>query len=526
MNSHKKHSQLRLLSCIPKGLVSTEAAREMLAASTEIPTNEIEDRLKVEAWPYTETEFLTEQGVDVSTSANTALRKARDAANAALSGHLGRPLERKEIRRIFPALKKLREALKDPEVSEEQSWFGWETLMQACESLALTPALTKTVLTFVTHAVVDGLGAKGPKSDKYFDKQGSWGGPAPHVQAANAAMYLYSLYPSAVTKQAVLQASSDTFKPARAQVAQLLLRLRADASLMWRLAGNIATSETSSGVVERFVGASLGWLFNLDASNARSLLLTVNQRASRHHWLKVREQCETLFLWRALLGEQEGNAVVASVLSQRTKRPDAVRKLLFHLRSHMRSPELQDASVNLIDKISGHFMADYARVTRGENQTTPEFQEATGKNLVDLASELYFALDAHRLSAVRTAQPTQEDLVLFDKLYSTLNRFSALGIPSAVHRLLETLEFFANSRPDGVFDLAVAYIDAGAVQGFQYEYMGAQIAVRLMEQFLATQRAVIESTRQRREAFVRVLNTFALWPEALRLIYRFEEAFR
>jgi len=69
---------------------------------------------------------------------------------------------------------------------------------------------------------------------------------------------------------------------------------------------------------------------------------------------------------------------------------------------------------------------------------------------------------------------------------------------------------------------------AGKAGGYQYDPLGADLIVRLMERYLAEHRFVLRANLECRRVLLEILDTFvqAGWPSARRLTYRMEEIFR
>jgi len=520
--------QVRLLRCAPSDLVATPRARAFLKEHETAPTSEPEQRITTDVISFTEADFLRERGVNVESKANADLRTARDALNAYVMTGRGQPIDGASMPQTLVALRRLRHALKSSGLNKDQAWFGWDVLMEACERFAVTKALPNSVFRLVQTCIIECLRFPGPTWDDNFDQHGSYGGPAPHVPAASAAMYLYANNPKRTSPDLIKLAAADSSRPARARVAHLLAFIQAgDADLMWRIAESFARHDRSAGVAQA-IASSLGRLIWLNPDRGSKLLWTLYQRSVKRDWKAARDACESLFLWRYLVGDRKAAKVVDSTLNGRRERVDEIKKMLFALRSYVRSEDagLRSSAVSLIERAASLFASDYAEVVRDESSATIETAHPVFTNLVEFATELYFASGAYVGAGGVETEPTPEEVAFFDAIYPTLQRVRDVGIPAAVHKLLEMLEHFIDVRPERVYDLVVDLIKAGSTQQFQYEYMGAEIAVRIMEDYLSAHRNVIESTKSRREAFLKTLDLFALWPNAVRIIYRFDEAFR
>jgi hypothetical protein len=526
----------RLLHAIPIELAATESARQAIAA---LPAPE-ERRQAIEAFtlPYGEREFLEERGVNLDQPENARCRDARDRVTPFVTQNRGQRPSRDAIAGVLPTLQLLRVALGDPAVHEDVARVGWETLAQACELLAPVPDLPPDVVVFVRQAIVDALATDPGDFDSNFDEHSSWGSPAPHVPAATAAMYLYPEHSSPDSADAVRRASSSPFRPARAQVASLLLRLyRVEPDVMWDLAKRNAFEEPSPGVVHAFVARSLGHLFMLNAQDAMSYLGAVAERAAQGGptWQKVLSSTQSLYVWRYLCGEMAAEPAVSDLLNRRNEATDAIRSMLFDLRRFVREGDASSIivrrSVMLLETCAELFSDDLAQIdtiARERQLTEDEIGRAksVSANLHELASELYFASGAYSRPDNPKAKPDAADLHFLTDIIPMLQRLTPVGMPGVVHKLLELIEFFVDDRAAELFPIVTSLIQAGAKKQYQYEHMGAELAVGLIERYMVSYRDVVESSEENRRALIRALDVFASWPNAVTLVYDFDELFR
>jgi hypothetical protein len=534
----KKNVRFRnqLLRAIPLELAATDRTRQAIAAlpALEDRRQTTEDFTAV----YGEREFLEERGVDLDQSENARCREARDRVTPFVTLYRGQRPPVDAVEGILPLLRSLRIALSDSAVHKEQARVGWDTLAQACELLAPVADLPSEVVTFVRLAIVEALATDAGDFDSNFDEHLSWGSPAPHVPAATAAMYLFPEHPDAASTEAVRRAAASRFRPARAQVASLLLRLyKTEPNLMWELASQSALEESSPGVVQAFVARSLGRLFALDAEQSMKFLSAASERAREGGptWQKVLSAAQSLFVWRYLCGEVAAEPAVSALLDGRNEGTDAIRSMLFDLRRFVREDDASSVvvrrSVALLETCADLFTDDLAKleVTAQERQLTETEVarvRAVSTNLHELASELYFASSAYSRPDNPKSRPDSRDLRFLADIMPTLRRLITVGMPGVVHKLLELVEFFVDDRADELFPIVTGLIQAGARNQYQYEPMGAELAVGLIERYMVSYRDVVESSDQNRRALIHALDVFASWPKAVRLVYDFDELFR
>jgi hypothetical protein len=95
------------------------------------------------------------------------------------------------------------------------------------------------------------------------------------------------------------------------------------------------------------------------------------------------------------------------------------------------------------------------------------------------------------------------------------------------HYLIQTLESFVAIDPSGVFALIARSVRASEKGGYTLESMGADLVVRIVEQYLAEHREVF-ADQARLSDLMDCLDAFvrAGWPAAQALTFRLGEIWR
>jgi hypothetical protein len=150
--------------------------------------------------------------------------------------------------------------------------------------------------------------------------------------------------------------------------------------------------------------------------------------------------------------------------------------------------------------------------------------------LDNVAALLYFASAAHDTgSDPDEAKPTPEQQQRFyHEGGPVIDLLVGVGYPSITHHLLETLEAFVSHDPRSTFLRMAHAVQAGELGGYQFESMGADLVVKLVERYLAEYRRLVQEDVECRDALLNVIDIFvrAGWPSAHRLTYRLEDVFR
>ena len=77
--------------------------------------------------------------------------------------------------------------------------------------------------------------------------------------------------------------------------------------------------------------------------------------------------------------------------------------------------------------------------------------------------------------------PTAAQRRFYDEAGSLADRLATAGYPSCAHHLLETLEFFVDVDPRGVFLRIAATIRRGQRWGYQYDVLAPAVFVCITE---------------------------------------------
>jgi hypothetical protein len=557
----------RLLGCLsPESVVTEQAVRRLatIARQGGHPPNEPLVQISpVSMTPYSETQYLADQGVPVEAECNRRVEELSRPVRQFVSSHLNSTPTAEEAEAILASLRELHEGLqtaKNDGVHPEQENQAWGHLAGACETIARIEALS----------CVEGVGAlaKGilleasshpiplpkPELNSQFDEHPSWGGPSARISAA-AGLALMAHDPNCAGQSvlaAVERLSADPVPAVRFQVAtRLPLLYHTAPEVMWRILDNMCREDESRGVLSGLVGASLARLAGHHPHRiAESAELVFNRVKSGPGAERVRQACVNIFtglyLWQ---DNRKCKEIVFRIAENPQACVEEAQQLLAPLREamvvgpvHPPAPDKDDVRKRAIALMLHVLESVRAKMTALENslrEASPaNFSDAMkeeAQHLFRLANsachEVYFASGAfdHKSAGRGALHPkvgAPEKRRFFTELKPALNILGSLGFPAVVHNLLETLEFLLEVDPRGVFLLIANVVRSGKAGGYQYEPMAADLIVRFVERYLAEYRHILRQDRECREALREILDTFVQWPNARRLTYRLDEIFR
>ena len=147
--------------------------------------------------------------------------------------------------------------------------------------------------------------------------------------------------------------------------------------------------------------------------------------------------------------------------------------------------------------------------------------------LDSLATELYFASGAGDRRSASDDDGHFSDEVrrrFYRELGPVIDRLAEVGLPSVAHHLVQTLGAMVPVDPTGVFRRLAAIVQSS--EAYRHESLAAERIVGLVRRYLAEYRPLLQEDSGCRNALMQVLDAFAYWPEAGRLVLNLEDIWR
>lgn len=403
---------------------------------------------------------------------------------------------------------------------------------------------TARLLTLLRMAVSSSGPLKHEETEANFEQGASWGSPAARVEAAEAVLDLVLQRPDlyadlGTTIDALLE---DPHPAVRLQAGLHLLRIwDIDRDGFWMRLERRASEEANLGVLDHLIDGALGRVMHADPVRSEALAMTLLARFEDEpeRQARVRKHLASVItvLWVTHQGADAERVLDRWAADLTTFAPE-LAKITATLRNAFvsglsgdRRPDdagLRQRSLALAERI---VEAAATGLTRHYDLLAPTEAESeaasTYARLLDsVCRELYFASGAFRSSGRDDPVPDAEGLAIFlAETRNLLKRIGDSGTPHTVYYLLQLLEHLAPVEPAVVFDLmANALMGGGRRTGYQFEFMGADLLVRMVGVYLADHKALFED-EARRAVLIECLEIFmeAGWPAARRLLYRLPE---
>lgn len=391
-----------------------------------------------------------------------------------------------------------------------------------------------------------------PDQEAKFENSQGWGFPATRVDAAEAAIMLCRV--DSQTANLVISRLGallrDPHPVVRFSVAEHLIALwETNRDAMWRLAREVAETESNRGVLRFFANACLARLVHADPARVEELVLILFARAGDPQEKPTQEILEEIGTLVAVLWVSHARPEAERLLKEWLRAIPGHEPELSHAIAAIRGALVlgygnDNAVENAIRERSQQFAAwtaeasaaglerYFAAVAGGS--ATPDDEDwasTSARILSNVGDQLYFASGAFRGGQREGRVPLDEiesKKAFLANLADVLRRIGDVGPPATIHHLIDLLDFLAPADPAGVFDLvAHALLSAGKRHGYQFESMGADRFVQIIGRFLADNREIFTDDARRRD-LIACLDTFSDvgWPAARKLLYRLPELLR
>jgi hypothetical protein len=505
--------------------------------------------------------WLREQGIDIEEPANASILAHAKSLKDALGLRTGQPLpavaDIPAALNLMTEIESAMEAAVAGGVSQEVLRVPGGALADGCSAVlatqgeqALSPCQIDVIKRLALGLSQAQFPVGGPEEEIRFERSQSVGGPAPRTDAARHLLRLCQLkpQPDADILKRLEELLSDPHPAVRGIIASSLAALWGSSrDTMWRLADGVAENESNKAVLATFT-QFLGNARNADPKHVETLVLALRQRLGTDPAPgdARRGVCENLASLLAMLYVWNDRTESGSVVMEWCLHPDAheteLTSAITAIGNALVDGYAEDTPVkqgyrqrsrvlvaHVVDKTSDWLAVYYAR-SPDERLKEEEEAKSVAKVLDHCCHQLYFASGAfHARNPREPAGLTsfEEKTAFLEDMEPILRRIGDLGASHTIYNLLQILEFLLPVDPGKVFDLiAHALLHGGKRQGYQFDYMGSDVFVRIVGQCLADHRDIFREEARRR-ALVDCLDAFieAGWPSARRLIYRLPELF-
>lgn len=556
----------RLLGCLPPELLITKDAKQLVEIVKNrggfLPNTPAFELGPWESEPFDESQSLQEQGILISEKQNQLLQNLRLPIKTFLEKYQSSKLSSEQAIEIIPLLKTLKDTLDSSEggaVHSKLQELAWDDLTNACSILAKGELLTTNIQvgnfikSVLLKSAVHSNPFLEPKQEEAFEKSISWGIPAPRIHAASGIMEIakYKQYMDSELEDAIRKLSIDSVPAVRFHIVSKLASLHKNhEDFMWNLIIQFARNEANKAIIQELVSSTLFFLAKNYTKEVVELTSDIYFRATGEGRAeKVRKECIriflTQFLWNSHIPSKDFiYNIINTPIDCFSEKIDITYKIrnLLTLGSveqpNTLNNEVRVQSWKLLEKIvenSLKSMVELQTLYSREGKWT-EDEENQARNVAEVidnaCKQLYFASGASEEKKQQGVTVNYEFTSIHKRFLQeasvVLDLLSECNIPRVTHYMLQTLEFIAPLNPAGIFKRIGKVVQSGKEGGYQFESLGLNLIVRLVERYLSEFRLIFVEDSDNNQLLLSVLDIFvqAGWPEARRLTYRLDELFR
>jgi hypothetical protein len=384
----------------------------------------------------------------------------------------------------------------------------------------------------------------------HFDGAESWGGNATRANAVEGLMRLASRADcsDAGAREAIQRLTADPSAVVRYHAARAVAILaNGHPDLAWTLIDQLTTDD--SLLVREAVLCSASYLWSFDKARVVATTKFVYANAGDEEKSPRLRITALKLLSQAYVyaGDADAQSVLDECITQLPEDAEAARALIFPLRDIVTAgavdgsePDLdarRGRAIGLIDRLLTAALAGQSTIEQQEPRNMNEWSQErlaqwkANADLIDTINmEFHFASGAHRDQNVPESEhvPTPAQERFYRETGDLAGCLASVGHPRCAHYLLETLEFFIDVDPRGVFLRIAATIRGGQKWGYQYDNLAGDLFVRIVERYLAEHRSLLQQDAECSSALVEILDIFvrAGWLSARRLTYGLDEIYR
>lgn len=546
----------KLLMRIPQHLLVTKHGRAIaleLLTKKEALSNE--PLVRFESWskPFSEREWLEEQGVDLNKSENKKLHKHIEPLKQFSSEWSNKNPTIESITNIFPIFKQAFEVLHSDHGADEPVENAlWTKIGECAETMAKTLDDADTEeFRFCRQALIECAQHPEPQPDTEIDSKFDhphWS-PAPRNEAAQGLPWMAIRVQDDTEMVDNIETLSRDPKPSvRFLVTSEIWRLLGNyPERFWQIAENISENENNKVVLQALV-RSLSYIIGNYETKASRILEKLSETAIENEESELLGSFVYLVMWLTFSCKNDWAIKTADrFINEPEKYNKALHRSTFYALSYVTPQNIKDEkkqplSESALQWISRAIDSAAFALRSYTALSTKEITEEIRSKMRDIYSvidevitRLYFAsglFDESRKGELVTPE-MRKDYYQFIKplLIKVINvsdqEKGGFLVASTAHHFMTLLNGMLPYDPKGILDFASRVADNARSGGYNFDSMAVKEVVRLVEEILANHRAEIRD-EMALDNLLNLLDIFADigWPDALRLVWRLDEIFR
>ena len=539
------HQRQRILGLIPANLVVTDEARavraEMVIAGRQ-PTNEPLVSFSFSVEPFSEPEWLREQGADLEKPSNQRLREVSSPLEAFNTSWHNESPTSAAVAEILPTIEQSNRLLGDSE-ADAPVFAMVRTRMATAAMLAARAArptdagfelVRSILLDAARHPLVDGGESRNEDLD-YL----SWS-PRPETEAAQGLPWIALRRPDQETLETIEALVRDPDAIIRYLIVRELFRISDVAGdLFWRLIDERIAGDNAS-IVRLAICQSLARIIGRQhervADVARHLWTVLPQDRSKRS--EFRDILLDIVVWLRLeSGDVWARGALDGLARAPMSNPSLLHAAVFRLWQKAIPSRLAEHRV-VVEDVLGLVSEAVRQTCRVLRERDPAHDERDADQLKDLygvidesVAHVYFCLSRdHSRDGNATPEARREFFSLVAPILDEILDFGldrGFVLAPTVHHFMELLNEVVQFDARRAVIMAARAARAGEGANYNMDSLAIGKVVQLVERVLADHRSEVQDD-EALQALMDLLDVFAAtgWPEAIQLVWRLDDLFR
>jgi hypothetical protein len=562
-SKYMERKRNRLLARIPAEMLRTDAAKSLRKAMEEaddVPTNEPLSSFSFYSHPYSEEDWLKEQGVDLARSENQKLQSSFKTFNEFESMWANGIPTANAIETILPQLKKLERLIKKPINADKAVLNSSWTKLGSCAKLISRAAndpeseifrlCRRILLQCAKHECPE----PNPKYDSQFNSP-SWS-PAPRTEAAQGLPWLAARKPDKKILVAISALVHDKVPSVRFLVTQELSRLSDQApETFWRLAEEIAENEINHVVLQVLCNNLGNVVFrgeskDIEKQETRVLDKMFDKAIVQDERSRLLASFISLVIGLAIVRENEWARTKLDIfLSEPSDWSKALNQAAFQAVLYITPSNIDSLKARAFAERAILWLSNAinsAAISIKELRAIPfeEWSEETRSKIRDVygvidqvVMRLFFAADVREGLRNNDRPPVSHEQrrnfffkvkpLLEQILEFALDKENGLLFAPTAHYFMQLLNGVLDYDPKAVIHMAANLAESSEPSNYNLDSLAIREVVKLVESIFADYRSELRDTDTLRDLLV-LLDIFAKTgsPETLLLVWRLDEVFR
>ncbi len=553
-----------LLACIPKELLSTDAAksiRKKMEQENKVPENRPPISFTFKSEKVTEEKWLRDKGVDTTTPENKKLQEYSQILEQFCKEWNKDESTSENIQFILPKMQTVYSTIKNYTESNKIIDILWRKLTECASILAgIVNNLDNDSFAFCRQIILEGakhkLPMRNPELDAQFDSIGY--SPFPRHEAAKGLSLLAYHKPDEEILDAIELLAKDPVPSVRMLMAMQLTNVYVkNPEKFWKIMNQRAELERNL-VVQEFLYRTLNYLVAYKKEN-ESRTIKVMSKLLKHTpnpEMKIGASDPFVYLLMWLIIERENSWAKGFINETYLNDPNQysimlTRIVMKTIKTYLDPKQLEtddgtkkvERAISCLKEVISVSVDKINELCSALRQNVSEENQKklqnTYKVIDQVISSLYYKFAHQRIQSDNRTEAVSDDARYraYEEVKPLMQQVidfaddpeTGVMFASTAHDFMQLLiSFLSRRNAREVIRLAERVAKSSEPYGYNLDAIAVKDIVDIVEIVLADYRDVVRDDKDSLKSLLNLLDLFAKtgWSDALKLVWRLDEVFR